>query len=213
MIENCIFDFDGVIAESVDVKTKAFQKMYNKYGEDLVQKITEHHKNNGGISRFTKFQLYNSWVGINISPEHIQKMSIEFSRLVKIDVVNSPEVTGATDFFIKMFNHYRFYIVSGTPMQEIIEIASERNIDKFFKNIYGSPETKGFWVNHILTSCNLIRNNTVFIGDAIADYLAAVENQIHFILRETCDNENIFSFYSGPRIKNFNTLSVTLMKL
>ena len=47
-----IFDFDGVLVESVDVKTRAFCDMYSKYGEEIVEKVKEYHLSHGGISRF-----------------------------------------------------------------------------------------------------------------------------------------------------------------
>ena len=35
MIKAVIFDFDGVILDSVNVKTKAFGSMYSKYGSEV----------------------------------------------------------------------------------------------------------------------------------------------------------------------------------
>ena len=34
-IESIFFDFDGVIADSVNVKTEAFAKMYESYGKEV----------------------------------------------------------------------------------------------------------------------------------------------------------------------------------
>mgnify|MGYP006077874289 FL=1 len=51
-IKAIIFDYDGVIAESVNVKTEAFAELYKPYGTDIVQKVIKHHEANGGVSRF-----------------------------------------------------------------------------------------------------------------------------------------------------------------
>jgi len=56
LIKNIIFDFDGVICESVDIKTGAFYEMYLPYGEMIAQKVKEHHIQNGGMSRYDKFE-------------------------------------------------------------------------------------------------------------------------------------------------------------
>ena len=45
MIETILWDFDGVIAESVDVKGEAFREMYLKYGVDIADKVLDHHNN------------------------------------------------------------------------------------------------------------------------------------------------------------------------
>ena len=56
-----IFDYDGVIAESNKVKSNAYEKMYVKYGTKIAAKVMNHHKKNGGISRFKKFKLFYNY--------------------------------------------------------------------------------------------------------------------------------------------------------
>ena len=57
-IKCIIFDFDGVIKDSVDIKTNAFAEIFSKYGTSIVDKVLDHHKMNGGISRFEKIKHY-----------------------------------------------------------------------------------------------------------------------------------------------------------
>ena len=57
MIKTIFFDFDGVILNSVNVKTEAFRDMYKQYGDDIAQKVVNHHLANGGVSIFEKFRL------------------------------------------------------------------------------------------------------------------------------------------------------------
>ena len=58
MLKGIIFDFDGVIAESVQVKTDAFAALYAVNGKDIVKKVINHHEANGGMSRFEKIKHY-----------------------------------------------------------------------------------------------------------------------------------------------------------
>ena len=98
-----IFDFDGVLAESVNIKTEAFRKMYLSYGNDFAQKVVEFHKANGGISRFEKIKIFNGdWLGESLTQNRINHLANMFSELVVDGVVNSPEVKGASDFY----NHH-----------------------------------------------------------------------------------------------------------
>jgi beta-phosphoglucomutase-like phosphatase (HAD superfamily) len=55
MIETIIFDFDGVILESVTVKTEAFRELFSSE-PDCPDEIVEFHKRNGGMSRYDKFR-------------------------------------------------------------------------------------------------------------------------------------------------------------
>ena len=58
MLKGIVFDFDGVIAESVQVKTNAFAELYGPFGNDVVQKVISHHEANGGVSRYEKIKYY-----------------------------------------------------------------------------------------------------------------------------------------------------------
>ncbi len=95
MIKAIIFDFDGVIAESVQVKTDAFAEIYQSYGQYIVQKVIEHHITNGGISRFEKFKLYHKeFLGINLTELEVEKLAKKFSKLVMEKVISAPYVKG-----------------------------------------------------------------------------------------------------------------------
>ena len=54
-----IFDFDGVLVDSVEIKTNAFAFIYKEYGDDIVDKVIYHHRLNGGMSRYKKFEYYH----------------------------------------------------------------------------------------------------------------------------------------------------------
>ena len=49
-----IFDFDGVIADSVNLKDKIFFEIFNKDGHEIAKKSLKFHKKNQGKSRFYK---------------------------------------------------------------------------------------------------------------------------------------------------------------
>ena len=54
-----VFDFDGVLVESVDVKTDAFAALYRPYGSDIVEKVVAWHMAHGGVMRFEKFRHFH----------------------------------------------------------------------------------------------------------------------------------------------------------
>ncbi|MCK4664392.1 MAG: HAD family hydrolase [Bacteroidales bacterium] len=193
MIKNIFFDFDGVIAESVYVKTEAFHQIYSPFGEDIARKVVEHHINNGGMSRFMKFKLYHDkFLNKNLNEQEIANFSERFSKLVKNKVINAPEVPGVRNFLKKYNKNMKFWIVSGTPTNEIREIIHKKKMDQFFKGIYGSPEVKTVITKQIIAQEGLRKDETIFLGDALSDYKAAKNTQINFALRNTIDNKNIF---------------------
>lgn len=212
-VKYIFFDFDGVLAESVNIKTEAFRQMYLSYGLDFAQRVVDHHLANGGMSRYEKVKVYNgAWLGEEVTQEKIQELSQRFSDLVVEGVVNADEVTGATEF-LNSASNYKKYIITGTPTIEIKPILERRKMNHFFAEIYGSPEKKDFWVKEILRNENIQPEECVFIGDALADYNAAIGNDITFILRETKEAEDLFKDYSGYRLKDLTSLHGILAKI
>ena len=55
MIKAIIFDFDGVLVESLDIKTRAFAKLFGPEGPDMAKRVVDYHLQNGGVSRYEKF--------------------------------------------------------------------------------------------------------------------------------------------------------------
>ena len=56
------WDFDGVIKDSVGVKSDAFESIFLPFGRDVAAKVREHHEKNGGVSRHKKIPLYLAWL-------------------------------------------------------------------------------------------------------------------------------------------------------
>lgn len=212
-IKYIFFDFDGVLAESVNIKTEAFREMYLIYGNEFAQKVVDHHLANGGVSRYEKFRIYNGeWLGEDLTLEREKELASQFSKLVLEGVVNSAEVEG-TSQFLESNSQYIKYIITGTPTIEIKPILREREMDHFFEEVYGSPEKKEYWVEEIIKKERISPEECVFVGDALADYKAALSNEVHFVLRETEEAASLFKNYQGFSIKNLKGLPQVLQTI
>ena len=55
--QQIIFDFDGVILDSNQIKSNAFSNSLIDEDKELVKLFIAFHKKNGGISRFKKFNF------------------------------------------------------------------------------------------------------------------------------------------------------------
>lgn len=201
------FDFDGVIAESVSAKTEAFRDLYAPYGKDISDKVVDHHIRHGGVSRFEKFKIYHEeFLNKTISQDGIDNLAKQFSDLVLNKVINSDEVKGAHQFIEKYAEKLNFWIITGTPTDEIKIIADKRNLSQYFIGIHGSPKNKKYWTEHLLEKHNLKREEVIFLGDATTDYDAAEYSNLNFALRETEENESLFKDYKGLRFRDFYEL-------
>ncbi len=178
-----ILDFDGVIVESLEVKKEAFRKLFLNY-PDKLKEILDYHMSNGGLSRYKKFQyIYREILKEDLSEEKSEELGRKFAEYGVDGVVVSPFVKGAEEFLRKYYQKLFLFIASGTPEDEMVQIAQRRGLGKFFKGIYGSPQTKGEIAKKILDDNRLKKNDVIFVGDAVNDYYGARENGIRFIGR------------------------------
>ncbi len=198
-IKAIIFDFDGVLVESVDVKTRAFARMFEDRGVEIVRQVTDFHLKNGGLSRVHKFKYYYKEIlKCSLSEKKLEELCNTFSRLVVDEVINSPYVDGAKEFLDSVHSKIDLYVASGTPEEELREIVRCRGMDMYFKGIYGSPEQKGNIAKMVLQQNGYITNEVVFIGDSITDLKGAQDSGLRFIGR-VADSEDVT--FAGMGIK------------
>ena len=108
------WDFDGVIKDSVDVKTEAFVELFQEYGPDIAEKVRAHHLANGGMSRFEKFPLYCRWSGREADRKDIVDLCERFRSLALQRVIDSPWVRGAERLLRNNPYNQKFVLVSTT---------------------------------------------------------------------------------------------------
>lgn len=204
-IKNILFDFDGVLVDSLEIKTKAFVEMYLSYGQEAADWVRKHHLDNGGVSRFEKFKIYQEkFTGKIPEPDTLNQLLDEFALRVKKAVIDCDEVPGAEKFLQRYHQEVNLYIITGTPTEEINEILKGRGWTDYFKGIMGSPEKKTYWVHQLQKEVNMDADTAIFVGDALADHEAAVSGALPFYLREHPENIALFNEITCPRFNTFN---------
>jgi phosphoglycolate phosphatase-like HAD superfamily hydrolase len=179
-----IFDFDGVLVESADIKTAAFRALYSPHGEAVLAAALAHHRANGGISRRQKIRhVHASQLGIRLEPAALDALCQRFSTLVEDAVVAAPMVAGAEAFVARHRDRLPLFIVSGTPHDELVRIVARRRMGGAFTAVYGSPPEKPPTISRILAEHALAAADVVFVGDARTDYEAARATGLRFIGR------------------------------
>lgn len=208
-----VFDFDGVLVDSFDIKAKAFSQMYKKYGQKVVDQVINFHEyGNGGMSRVKKFKYFHSnFLNTKISNEELDFLCDSFSMIVKDMVIDCPEIDGARNFLEKSFkNNHLLILNSATPKNELIEIAKSRSLDMYLTAIYGSPNTKRFNFDEFFNSYNIKPRDVIFFGDLMADFTVAQSVGCDFIgVGNRLDHKVIAdkSLNNYGFIKDFTSLS------
>ena len=115
MIKLIFLDFDGVIVESVEIKTEAFRTLFQNYPH--ADDIYNYHLKNNAISRFLKFTyIYETILGKEYNEEIGEKLSKQYSEIVFRGVVECPMVAGAEEF-LKTLS--KIYPISGSQRPKL----------------------------------------------------------------------------------------------
>jgi len=187
--EVVFWDFDGVIKDSIEVKSAAFERLFSSYGVDIAQKVRLHHEQNTGLSRLEKIPLYLSWSNEVVTSKKVQEFCSRFSLMVMQSVIHSPWVHGFLEFIENHYKIKKHVLVTATPTEEINEILKSLNILHFFYEVYGAPNTKSDTIKQVLKNLKIMPKNAIMLGDSNSDYQAAKDNNVLFLLR--CTKVNI----------------------
>jgi len=204
MIRNILFDFDGVILDSMPIRDHGFKEIFKDFDDDLVNKLLEYHNQNGGLSRYVKIKyFYNKLLKQEISEEKIINYADKFSKIMRIELVDKRYLIAGTLKFIKeSYRKYNLHIVSGSDEKELKYLCRELGIDSFFQSINGSPTHKNKLVEDVLVINKYMESETILIGDSINDYEAAKTNNLNFY---GFNNDNLVGV-SKKYIENYKEL-------
>lgn len=182
--DHIFWDFDGVIKDSLEIKTQAFYDLFLEFGQEIANKVKEHHILNSGVSRYEKMPIYLKWSNQEVSSENIDLFLSSFKEKVVDKVVKSPWVPGSKDFLKDNIYNQNFYLVTATPQDEIQDILKKINLSDSFVDCFGSPKKKQEAIMETILKYKLVKSRCIMIGDAVADLEAAKKNNISFLLRQ-----------------------------
>ena len=176
------FDFDGVLADSVEVKTRAFARLFEAHGPEVMAKVVDHHRRHSGVTRVDKFRhYYQEFLRQPLSDEELADLCRRFARLVVDEVVAAPEIPGVVPFLRHWSEKLPCFVVSATPEEEIRTIVKRRGWSAYFQEVRGAPKSKGENLKLLLTKHGLTPEQCLFFGDAESDYRAAQACGVPFL--------------------------------
>jgi len=183
---DCVFfDFDGVIADSVDAKVQAFGELYRPFGEDVRGAVEAYQRAVPGETRFEKIpKFHRDHLGITLSPEEVATWCARLGDLVLDVVVESPLLPDALDVLeLLMAAGVPSHIVSGTPHDELAVIVARKGLNRYFRSTEGAPRRKDVIVEELLAIHRYDRASCLFVGDAMTDFKGAAACSIPFLGR------------------------------
>lgn len=219
-----IFDCDGVILDSNNIKTEAFRQAALPWGEAAADALVAHHVANGGISRHNKFSHFLEVILPEYKPDGIpgihgpgfEELLSAYADEVRSGLMSCPVVTGL-ETLRSATSHASWCIVSGGDQTELREVFAARGLAQLFNGgIFGSPDSKDIILARELHS-KAINLPALFLGDSRYDYESAVRAGADFIfvsdwtdVSEWKDFVNCHNLCSIERLDNLLEVSLGL---
>lgn len=205
-----VFDLDGVILESAELKTAAFLELFGEYPQ-FRERILAYHLGHLGVSRYDKFEwIYGELLKEPLSGERKAELGREFSGLVLDKVLACPFVPGARELLERWKGSKLLFVASGTPQGELDVILEGRGIAGYFEGAWGSPTKKNEVVRRVLCEYGLARGEVLFVGDGSSDWEAAQATGVRFLARATGELNGFWERVGAERIDDFGLMIVDL---
>lgn len=198
-----LWDFDGVIFDSMPVRDFGFMEVLKNYPENEVAQLMEYHRQNGGLSRYVKFRYFFEVIRQeNVSEEKVLQLANQFSEIMRAELIKPKYIIQQTlDFIKREYLQRPMHVISGSDENELKYICEAQHIDHYFLSIHGSPTAKPVLIRQVMATNHYQPQDAIYIGDSINDYHAATACEIPFFgfnnvqLMEICGPENyIYGF-------------------
>jgi len=169
MYELVIFDFDGTLVDSNEIKKNAFLDIASRdiHGKKLMNEILTHsNKDRNGIWKeyVKKRDLKNNQMSC------ATKLISEYSSVVNELVINAKEINGAIDLLTSLVLKKKYIVLSSaTPSSDLSYIINKKGWGRFFDKVIGGPESKISRVKKIKNLFNVQYENIAIIGDGKDD--------------------------------------------
>jgi phosphoglycolate phosphatase-like HAD superfamily hydrolase len=181
MIEGILFDFDGVIMDSMELKLDSYCHALERFRfpRDDIKSLQNLYT---GLSRHKVLVLvYEKLSGQRITDPIRTELYDRFADHDESSRSLMSPVPGSLPFLDAV--HARFYtaIVTGTPDDVIERTVAFHKLGIYFDAVCGSPRSKQEIVEALIAGQNIDRDKFILIGDGKTDQDAAEACHIRFV--------------------------------
>ena len=177
-----IFDFDGTLVFSNDIKRGGFYHCAKNYknGKKILK---EFFNKNDRFDRYTVFKYLAENVSLDDNEVYqtYQKLLKDYKLYTNKKIINLPAIKGSLELLNQLKNQKKkIYINSATPKDSLLLILNERNLTHYFESVLGLEKSKIENLKFIQKHSKSEKKFMISIGDGIDDFKASNDFKIKF---------------------------------
>lgn len=176
-----VFDFDGTLVRSADIKRLAFFEIFPADYAPAVE-ATLKRDPDGPRTRVIPAMIAEAEKrGLPVASLQPEALVEAYGARVADGVGKAPDIRGAAEALKAASTHAQAYIASVTPHEELLRHLDRRDWTKWVREAYGFPAQKPDIVKSLLDRHNCAPPRLLVVGDGESDEAAARSNKCAFL--------------------------------
>ena len=178
--EAVVFDFDGTLVDSNEIKRRGFDHAFAEY-TDRMEEIRAYCYGSNHTIRGEKFRhVTEKILGLEYTPELNERFHKRYAEFTTDGVVAAAEIPGAA-VFVRNLARLHPALLSSTPTAILVEILQRRGWGDLFDIVQGAPVNKLAWLRGLQAVVRCEPRQIVFFGDTDEDARSGAEAGCTFV--------------------------------
>ncbi len=176
MIRCAVFDFDGTLVDSNEIKRRAFFEIAREFDPDgeLVREVLDRRPSGDRyhVARGLAAELATRGAlpGACCVEDLAKLLADAYTAHCERAVSACDEVAGATDALARLAARgLPLFVNTATPREAMLPILRRRGLDRFFAGVYGGPSNKLENLRDIAERVGARPRELLFVGDGEDD--------------------------------------------
>lgn len=209
-IECVVFDFDGTLVDSNNIKRNSFfDTVEGVSGGAAIMERLLSAPDMG--NRFDTFKRFVTAASLSVS--RANEFAEAYGQQCKRLIVACDYIPGASQLLARLrADHIKIFINSATPVTALCQIVQLRNLTDKVDGLYGSPASKEANLLSILKKTSCQPQNTLVVGDGEDDRASAASVGCQFVgvghqieWQDTTTVTDLTDLLATPRAETANT--------
>jgi phosphoglycolate phosphatase-like HAD superfamily hydrolase len=172
-IKVIVFDFDGSLIDSYQLKYDAYYKLFplDDFHKRIITEVLSviFEKSRYVILKEIVRRVNGLIVNEYELDNRVQELATEYNDLVVDGAKRCREKTGAKEVLESLSKRYKLYLNSSTPEASLKDIVKHRKWENYFCDIFGYPNDKKAVLLNIIKEESINPDELLVVGDGKSD--------------------------------------------